>query len=307
MALPTLPPPARSQAQPEAPVPTDAAEAPARTQPHVVAVLDLETERAGRVFPCLQPHAQYTGCIGYDACQVLCWSPRPRDREALVRVETSIEDVPCRECLYAREVRGAVAVLHGRQVPLMECRLGFWHGRTTVHDFTLNKIALNVPLPCPGWREAASVSPAIERVREVARRRRGGVATEEQTMSAERLELEADLKRWSEAAPGNARRVENRRRLREFLRVTPREEAENRLTLLATAEGTPALVVTRAQLTAALEQLRPQVYKILVLTMEQRRTRLEVQDALHGISERTLERAQAAGLDMIIEWVTAET
>src|SRR5579862_2177352 len=41
----------------------------------------------------------------------------------------------------------------------------------------------------------------------------------------------------------------------------------------ATAEGAPALVVTKAQVTAILEQRRPQVYKMLVLAIEQRRTR----------------------------------
>ncbi len=139
------------------------------TQPREVEVRDLAAARAGRVFPCLQQN-RYTGCIGYDRCRVLCWSPRPREREALVRVERPTGG-PCRDCIYAREVRGEVAILNGRPVRLMECRLGFWHGRTTVHDFVENKIALNVVLPCPGFVEADAPHPAVEHMREVARRR----------------------------------------------------------------------------------------------------------------------------------------
>ncbi len=153
--------------------------APLRVQakPREVEVRDLKAERAGRVFPCLRQGAHYTGCIGYEACKVLCWSPRPREREALVRVEKPTGG-PCRDCIYAREVRGEVAVLNGRQVRLMECRLGYWHGRTTVHDFALNKIALNVGLPCPGYTETDTPHPAVARRREVARRRKLGLASE---------------------------------------------------------------------------------------------------------------------------------
>lgn len=143
-------------------------------KPREVEVRDLKAARAGRVFPCLQQGAQYTGCIGYDACKVLCWSPRPREREALVRVEKPTGG-PCRDCVYAREVRGEVANLHGRQVRLMECRLGYWHGRTTVSDFALNKIALNVGLPCPGYTMTDMPHPAVARLREAARRRKMGM------------------------------------------------------------------------------------------------------------------------------------
>lgn len=142
-------------------------------KPREVEVRDLKAERAGRVFPCLQAGAQYTGCIGYEACKVLCWSPRPREREALVRVEKPTGG-PCRDCVYAREVRGEVATINGREVRLMECRLGYWHGRTTVSDFALNKIALNVGLPCPGYAETEMPHPAVARLRETARQRKMG-------------------------------------------------------------------------------------------------------------------------------------
>jgi hypothetical protein len=141
-----------------------------QAKPRVVEVRDLKAERAGRVFPCMQRGNQYTGCVGYDHCKVLCWSPRPREREALVRVEKPTGG-PCRDCVYAREVRGEVAELNGRTVRLMECRLGYWHGRTTVHDFVVGKIALNVTLPCPGYEETDMPHPAVERVRAAARRR----------------------------------------------------------------------------------------------------------------------------------------
>jgi hypothetical protein len=102
-------------------------------------------------------------------------------------------------------------------------------------------------------------------------------------------------------APADARRAENRRRLREFLRATPREEAESQVELLGLRAGAPALLVTRGWLTAAIEELRPQTRQVLRLTLEERRSRKEVQQYLHGISERTLEREQATGLDELMD------
>ncbi len=147
--------------------------------PREVEVRDLKAERAGRVFPCMQDGPRYTGCIGYDACKVLCWSPRPRERQALVRVEKPTGG-PCRDCIYAREVRGEVATVSGRQVRLMECRLGYWHGRATVSDFALNKIALNVGLPCPGYVETDMPHPVVARMRETARSRKMAVVGKEE-------------------------------------------------------------------------------------------------------------------------------
>lgn len=157
-------------------------QAPAK--PREVEVRDLKAERAGRVFPCLQQGGEYTGCVGYDNCKVLCWSPRPREREALVRVEKPTGG-PCRTCVYAREVRGEVAIINGRQVRLMECRLGYWHGRTTVQDFVVNKIALNVGLPCPGFVETELPHPAVARLRERARQRKMGALTEKEAQAGD--------------------------------------------------------------------------------------------------------------------------
>ena len=102
-------------------------------------------------------------------------------------------------------------------------------------------------------------------------------------------------------APIDKRRAENRRRLREFLRATPREEAESRLELLGLTINTPIISVTRAQLTAAIDEMRPQIRQIIRLTLEERRTRKEDQDYMNGIGMRTLERDQAIGLDMLID------
>ncbi len=137
----------------------------------IVGVRDLQATRAGRVFPCLDEQRSYTGCIGYEQCTVLCWASRPREREAVVRVER-VSSAPCRTCLYAREAYGDVALLNGRQVRLIECRLGFWHGRAPVSDFVLGKIPVNVGLPCPGYVETDAVHPAIARARSAARLRK---------------------------------------------------------------------------------------------------------------------------------------
>ncbi|HLW02564.1 MAG TPA: hypothetical protein VKT82_28180 [Ktedonobacterales bacterium] len=102
-------------------------------------------------------------------------------------------------------------------------------------------------------------------------------------------------------APADAQRAENRHRLREFLRATPRTEANSQLELLGLTAGTPTVVVTRAQLTASIEKLRPQTRQVIRLTLEERWTRKEAQEYLHDIGARTLEREQVAGLDEIID------
>lgn len=106
------------------------------------------------------------------------------------------------------------------------------------------------------------------------------------------------------AALADARRLENRQRLREFLRSTPRHEAESKVILWGAERSAPAVTVTRAWLTAAIEELRPQIRQVIRLTLEKRRSRKEAQEYLHGISERTLEREQAAGLDALIDRAT---
>ncbi len=109
----------------------------------------------------------------------------------------------------------------------------------------------------------------------------------------------APAPRISRPAPADERQAENRRRLREFLRSTPRTEPDSTLELLAPVEGQPPRIVTRGELSAAIDQMRPRMRQIIRLTLEERRTREETQAYLHGISLRTLERDQAAGLDLL--------
>ena len=71
--------------------------------------------------------------------------------------------------------------------------------------------------------------------------------------------------------------------------------------LLGLTAATPVVMVTRAQLTACIDKLRIQTRQVIRLTLEERWTRKEAQDYLHGISERTLEREQVAGLDELID------
>lgn len=106
------------------------------------------------------------------------------------------------------------------------------------------------------------------------------------------------LPRITRPVAADARQAENRRRLREFLRAFPRNEPENRLELLGPVDGQPAHIVTRAELTAAIEQMRPRMRQIILLTLEEHHEREAVQEYL-GISLRTLEREQAAGLDLL--------
>jgi hypothetical protein len=77
------------------------------------------------------------------------------------------------------------------------------------------------------------------------------------------------------------------------------------LELLGLTETAPPIIVTRRWITAAIEDLRPQVRQIIRLSLEERRTRRATQDYLHGISERTLEREQNAGLDELIDQAAA--
>jgi len=128
--------------------------------PREVPTHSLEAECAGRVFPCLQGN-RYTGCIGFSQCKVRCWAQRPDEREAVVRVERAVGSA-CRGCFHAREVLGDYALVDGRKVALMECRLGFWHGRAAFEDFLDDKIALKVRLPCPGFVASDGSSPALE-------------------------------------------------------------------------------------------------------------------------------------------------
>ncbi len=105
--------------------------------------------------------------------------------------------------------------------------------------------------------------------------------------------------RISVPAPADERQMENRRRLREFLRAIPRSEPDSTVELLGPTEALPARTITRAELTKTIEQLRPRMRQIIHRTLEEGWSREEVCASLH-IGMRTLERDQAAGLDLLI-------
>jgi hypothetical protein len=94
-------------------------------------------------------------------------------------------------------------------------------------------------------------------------------------------------------------RVGARRQLREFLRAVPRREANASLTLMR-ADGTTR-VFTRAELSAAIDRLRPRQRQIVRLAIEDRWPRQRVCEYLRHISIKTFERDQVEALDRIAE------
>lgn len=94
-------------------------------------------------------------------------------------------------------------------------------------------------------------------------------------------------------------RLQARRLIREFLRAVPRADAEVALTFIH-PDGTPRLV-TRGQLSAAIDGMRPRLRQILRLSVEERWPRQKVCDYLSHISIKTFERDQVEGLDQLID------
>lgn len=94
-------------------------------------------------------------------------------------------------------------------------------------------------------------------------------------------------------------RLQARRLIREFLRAVPRADAEVALTFIH-PDGMPRLV-TRGQLSAAIDGMRPRLRQILRLSVEERWPRQKVCDYLSHISIKTFERDQVEGLDQLID------
>jgi hypothetical protein len=94
-------------------------------------------------------------------------------------------------------------------------------------------------------------------------------------------------------------RLQARHLLREFLSAVPRSEAETTLTLLR-PDGTRR-TLTRAQLSAAIDRLRPRQRQILRLAVEARWSQEQVCTYLNHISARTLQRDQAEALDLLAQ------
>ncbi len=93
------------------------------------------------------------------------------------------------------------------------------------------------------------------------------------------------------------RRSQTRQLIREFLRAVPRSEAETTLTFLG-ADG-EAHVVARAQMSAAIDRLRPRQRQIMRLGVEERWPRQKVCAYLRNISLKTFERDQVEALDIL--------
>ena len=94
-------------------------------------------------------------------------------------------------------------------------------------------------------------------------------------------------------------RLEARRLIREFLRAVPRAEADATVVFLR-VDGTPR-IVTRGELSARIDGMRPRMRQIVRLSVEERWPRQEVCNYLHGISLKTFERDQVEGLDLLVD------
>jgi hypothetical protein len=94
-------------------------------------------------------------------------------------------------------------------------------------------------------------------------------------------------------------RLEVRHLIREFLSVVPRSEGSAILTF-PRPDGTPR-TLSRADLSAAIDRMRPRQKQIIRLAVEERRSQEEVCALLNGISLRTLQRDQAEALDLLAQ------
>ncbi|HEX9039175.1 MAG TPA: hypothetical protein VF808_19500 [Ktedonobacterales bacterium] len=93
------------------------------------------------------------------------------------------------------------------------------------------------------------------------------------------------------------RRARLRAMIREFLRAVPRSEPETILALPRPDGETR--VLTRSELTTAIDRLRPRMRQIVRLGIEERWPRQKVCAYLRGISLKTLERDQVEALDLL--------
>jgi hypothetical protein len=94
------------------------------------------------------------------------------------------------------------------------------------------------------------------------------------------------------------RRAQLRAMIREFLRAVPRSEPETLLALPG-PDGEPR-ALTRANLTTAIDHLRPRMRQVVRLGIEERWPRQKVCSYLRGISMKTLERDQVEALDLLV-------
>jgi hypothetical protein len=94
-------------------------------------------------------------------------------------------------------------------------------------------------------------------------------------------------------------RLEVRHLIREFLSVVPRSQ-ESAILTFPRPDGTPR-TLSRAELSAAIDRMRPRQKQIIRLAVEERHSQEEVCALLNGISLRTLQRDQAEALDLLAQ------
>ena len=94
-------------------------------------------------------------------------------------------------------------------------------------------------------------------------------------------------------------RLQVRQLLREFLAVVPRSQAYTTVTF-PRPDSTPR-TISRAELSTAVDRMRPRQKQIIRLAVEECRTQEEVCALLNGISLRTLQRDQAEALDLLAQ------
>lgn len=95
-----------------------------------------------------------------------------------------------------------------------------------------------------------------------------------------------------------AERARMRAVLREFLRAVPRREEQATLALVHPDGRTR--ILTRGELSTAIDRLRPRQRQIVRLAIEERWPRARVCQYLKDISIKTLERDQVEALDLLL-------
>jgi hypothetical protein len=100
-------------------------------------------------------------------------------------------------------------------------------------------------------------------------------------------------------AIGPVERQRMRAALREFLRAVPRREEKATLALVRPDGKTR--ILTRGELSAAIDRLRPRQRQIIRLAIEERWPRQRVCEYLRHISLKTFERDQIEGLDLLAQ------
>ncbi len=108
----------------------------------------------------------------------------------------------------------------------------------------------------------------------------------------------ADMEHAPERVTSEWLQVQARHLLREFLSVVPRSDMAETVTI-PRADGT-ARTLTRAQLSVAIDRMRPRMRQIMRLAMEERRTQGDICELL-GVSVRTVQRDQSEALDLLAQ------